>query len=88
MIEAYRRFNQPVPKELEPPSINDTSQPYWRAYCDLVTESRDGVIPWSSIVFYAKYNGFQPNDLIDIVRIVDSAKMNSKTAGGKNGRGS
>lgn len=76
VISAYERFNQPVPNELRPPEIPPIYQPYWRAYCELITES-DGSIPWSSIVLYAHVHGFEVQELVDIIRIADSAKKDN-----------
>lgn len=80
-MEAYKRFNAPIPKELVPPKLTALSSPYWRAYCELSSERKEASlpIPWSSIISYARWHKMDEQQLVDIIRVVDSERNTKQT---------
>lgn len=89
IIADYQRFNQPIPKDLEPPPVHDVEAFYLRAFRTLSTDRQQdehstGPIPWSSIDRYIKPFKFIDPELFELViRELDAAFLNHKSGAGK-----
>lgn len=89
IIADYQRFNQPIPKELEPPPVHDVEAFYLSAFRNLSTdrqktERSTGPIPWSSIDSYSKRFSFIDSEVFMLVmRELDEAFLNHKSGVGK-----
>jgi hypothetical protein len=84
-IEAFRRFNAPLPANLIAPALaDDLEVEYWRAFLELSSErTQGGVITWRSIRDYANMAGIEHHTFSAIIRLMDEAYLNHKSGAGK-----
>ena len=63
----------------EPPSLTIHQQLLYTAFSELGTERQlgmsEGPIPWSSMIRYAEYYGYEPTGFCEVLRRVDYAYL-------------